>query len=274
MHTKIKKQIKVKLAVLLLLVFITPLFASTIVDVLPHLTTIQVESLKNEAQLGGVSFEEDIRHLVPINSLAQKHLTEYLNKDDSFTVIGLNFIPFPKSMENMGEFEKQLFIFNTMRSISTQEGITYISYRAGNKPKLLIEKSWYLETPKSRSGIDDPFSYSVPKKDTYYVYQRDSSFGSNIYQHDYETSDKEIFVKVTNLEKVKVFSVFTAVKKEQLAIAMDTYLLEDGILLTAMATIEGRKPEIKVLGVTVDLPSAFNRRITALGDWFVEQLNN
>ncbi|MFA7435997.1 MAG: DUF6675 family protein, partial [Bacilli bacterium] len=129
------------------------------------------------------------------------------------------------------------------------------------------------ETPKSRSGIDDPFSYNVPKKDIYYVYQRDSSFGSNIYQHDYETNDKEIFVKVTNLDKVKVFSIFTAVKKEQLAIAMDTYLLDDGILLTAMATIEGRKPEIKVLGVTVDLPSAFNRRITALGDWFVEQLN-
>jgi len=274
MHTKIKKQIKVRLVVTILLVFATPLFASTIVEALPNLTSTQVENLGKENQLRGVSFKEDIRHLVPINSLAQKHLTEYLNKDDSFTVIALNFIPFPKRMEDMGEFEKQLFIFNTMRSISTQEGITYISHRAGDKPKTLIEKSWYLETPKSRSGIDDPFSYNIPKNDTYYVYQRDSSFGSNIYQHDYETNDKEIFVKVTNLDKVKVFSIFTAVKKEQLAIAMDTYLLDDGILLTAMATIEGRKPEIKVMGITVDLPSAFNRRITALGDWFVEQLNN
>ena len=75
------------------------------------------------------------------------------------------------------------------------------------------------------------------------------------------------------MEKVKVFSIFTAVKKEQLSIAMDTYLLDDGILLTAMATIEGRNPQIKVMGITIDLPSAFNRRITALGDWFVEQLN-
>ncbi|MCK9471612.1 MAG: hypothetical protein M0Q88_07665 [Bacilli bacterium] len=273
MHTKNKSQIKVKLVVLFLLAFAIPLFGSTIAEVLPNLTTNQIENLRKENQLRGISFKEDINQLVPINSLAEKHLTEYLNKDDSFTVIALNFIPFPKQMESMGEFEKQLFIFNTMRSISTQEGITYISHRAGNKEKLLIEKSWYLETPKSRSGIDDPFSYNVPKEDTYYVYQRDSSFGSNIYQHDYETSDKEIFVKVTNLEKVKVFSIFTAVKKEQLSIAMDTYLLDDGILLTAMATIEGRKPQIKVMGITVDLPSAFNRRITALGDWFVDQLS-
>jgi hypothetical protein len=121
--------------------------------------------------------------------------------------------------------------------------------------------------------LDDPVSTSVPPNASYYVYQRDTSFGSNVYQHDYETTDKEIFVKVVNLETIRVFSLFKAVDKGKLAIAMDTHLLEDGILLTAMATIEGRDPKVKVLGITVDLPSAFSRRTTALGNWFVEQLN-
>ena len=82
-----------------------------------------------------------------------------------------------------------------------------------------------------------------------------------------------VFVKVVNLETIRVFSIFKAVNKEQLEIAMDTYLLDEGILLTAMATIEGRDPQIKVLGISVDLPSAFSRRTTALGEWFVDQLN-
>ena len=253
---------------------IMPIGALSVTDVIPNLTEGQLKSLYENEIVKGVSFKDDIKTFVPKNSIAEKHLLDSLKKDDSFTVVSLVYIPFPNNMINLSDSEKQLKIFNTMRSISTQEGIEYISHRAGDKPKVLIEKSWYLETPKSRTGLDDPISSSFPSNASYYVYQRDTSFGSNVYQHDYETTDKEIFVKVTNLETIRVFSLFKAVDKGKLAIAMDTHLLEDGILLTAMATIEGRSPEVKVLGFSVDLPSAFSRRTTALGNWFVQQLNN
>lgn len=257
----------------MVLLAIYPLTAKRIVDVVPGLSEDQVATLEEGGIIKGESFKDNVKILVPSGSIAEQHLLNALPKPDSFTVVSLTFVPYPVSMQGMDATARQLEIFNTMRSISTQEGITYISHRAGNKPKVLIEKSWYLEEPKSRSGMDDPVSSTVPPNAEYYVYQKDSSFGSNVYRHRYVATADEIFVNVQNLETMRVFGIFKAVEREQLAIAMSTYLLDDGLLLSAMATIEGRDPEIKVLGITVDLPSAFNRRTTALGNWFVDQLN-
>lgn len=265
--------IKRLFSVLLLVGILSPLAALTIEDVVPGLSSDHVAALRSGEVVRGESFEDNVKVLVPSGSFAEQHLLQSLPKPESFTVVSLTYVPYPERMQGMSEEERQLEIFNTMRSISTQEGITYISFRAGNKPKILIEKSWYLETPKSRKGLEDPVSTSVPSTAEYYVYQKDSSFGSNVYRHRYQTSEHEIFLNVQNLETMRVFGIFKAVDTEQLAIAMSTFQLEDGLLLSAMATIEGRDPEVRVLGISVDLPSAFNRRTTALGEWFVDQLN-
>jgi hypothetical protein len=71
---------------------------------------------------------------------------------------------------------------------------------------------------------------------------------------------------------MRVLGIFTAVKSEQLTISMATYQMDDGLLLMALTTIKDRDPKVSVLGITVDLPSAFKRRITALQNWFVDQL--
>jgi hypothetical protein len=69
-----------------------------------------------------------------------------------------------------------------------------------------------------------------------------------------------------------VLGLFTAVKSGQLSINMGTYQLQDGLLLVALTSVRDRKPEVSVLGLTVDLPSAFRRRIVALQNWFIDQL--
>ncbi len=259
---------------LLLVLSITlSLSALSIEDAVPGLTSDRIDELKNGQVLKGKSFQEDVRLLIPDRSIAMEHLLEALEKPESFTVVSLSFIPYPEYMRGISEEARQVSIFNTMRSISSQEVITYISHRAGDKPKELIEKSWYLETPKSRSSMADPISSSVPPKAEYIVYQKDSSFGSNIYRHTYTTSETEIFVNVVNLETMRVFGIFKALDKGQLAIAMATTQVDEGLLLVAMATIEGRDPQVKVLGISVDLPSSFTRRTTALGEWFANQLN-
>jgi hypothetical protein len=250
------------------------IFSTTIKDSIPSLDGKEMDTLVSGEVVKGKSFDDDVMRLVPQGTIAEKHLQEMLATPDSFTVVSLTYVPYPEYMKPMDVEERQVHIFNTMRSISTQEGITYISHRAGNKPKVLIEKSWYLEDVNSRSGVADPVSNSVPTTAEYVVFQRDSSFGSNKYSHSYETSDTEIFVNVKNLETMRVFSIFKAVEEGKLAIAMATKQLDDGLLLSAMATIEGRDPEIRILGISVDLPSAFTRRTTALGEWFLDQLNS
>ena len=193
--------------------------------------------------------------------------------ENGFTVAAVSYIPYGPKLKNMDTRERQLSVFNAIRGISTQVGLTYISHRAGNKPKVLIEKSSYMEDEKNLNNlIPDPIATVFPLTAQSYVFQRDSSFGGNRYLHTYTNSDREIFVEISNISSLKVFGIFTAVPKEKMSINMATYLLDDGLLLMALTTIEDRDPKISVLGISVDLPSSFLRRITALQEWFVGQL--
>jgi len=193
--------------------------------------------------------------------------------ENGFSIAAVSYIPYGPKLKNMDTQERQLTVFNAIRGISTQEGLMYISHRAGNKPKVLIEKSSYMEDEMNLNRLlPDPVATVFPRTAQSYVYQRDSSFGGNRYLHTYTNSDREIFVEITNISSLKVFGIFTAVPKGKLSISMATYLLDDGLLLMALTTIEDRDPKISILGISVDLPSSFLRRITALQHWFVGQL--
>lgn len=193
--------------------------------------------------------------------------------DNGFSIAAVSYIPYGPKLKGMDSEEKQLAVFNALRAISTQEGLMYISHRAGNKPKVLIEKSSYMKDEKNLNMLlPDPVATVFPRSEQSFVFQRDSSFGGNRYLHTYTNSDREIFVEITNISTIRVFGIFTAVPKGQLSISMATYLLDDGLLLMALTTIEDRDPKISVLGISVDLPSSFLRRITALQGWFVGQL--
>jgi len=214
-----------------------------------------------------------ITHLFVPGTEAFKRAELAQQMEDGFSIASVSFIPYGPKLKAMDEEARQLSIFNTIRAISTQEGLTYISWRAGNKPKVLIEKSSYMEDEKNLNKmLPDPVAETFPLSVESFVYQRDSSFGGNRYHHIYTNSEKEIFVEIKNISAMKVFNIFTAVAKDKLSISMGTYQLDDGVLLVALTSIEGRKPEVSILGYKVDLPSAFKRRITALQNWFVAQL--
>lgn len=243
-------------------------------EVLPSLSEAQYMSLQAGEILDGESVNgEPLTQFFVGGTEAASRAKLAQAIQDGFSIAAVSYIPYGTKLQAMEDSGRQLAIFNKIRAISTQEGLTYISWRAGNKPKVLIEKSSYMENEKDLNKLlPDPIVTVFPKTEKSYVFQRDSSFGGNRYLHEYTNSDKEIFVAIRNISAMKVFGIFTAVPKESLSINMGTYLLEEGVLLTALISIEGRDPEVSVLGYKVDLPSAFTRRITALQNWFVAQL--
>ena len=265
------------LITLIILSIITPMvFAESLLESsLPQLheaeyTRLLSGEILESNTIGG---NQILQFFVPGTTMYTKAV-EAEHSDNSFSVAAVSYIPFPRSYEKLSTLDRQLTLFNTLRAISTQEGIEYISYRAGNKPKLLIERSSYMEDEKNLNKLlPDPVATTFPYSIQSFVYQRDTSFGGNRYLHTYTNSDREIFVAIENINAIKVLGLFTAVPKGKLKINMATYQLENGLLLMALTTIEDRKPEVKVLTISVDLPSAFMRRIRALQIWFVEQLN-
>ncbi|AEV28909.1 hypothetical protein SpiGrapes_1086 [Sphaerochaeta pleomorpha str. Grapes] len=215
-----------------------------------------------------------VKQLAPVGSKAYQQAFEAEAKENSFSIAAVSYIPYPDNLKDLDSNQRQLVVFNKLRALSTQVGITYISHRAGDKPKVLIEKCYYMEDDKNLNvHLADPVVTEFPLHAESYVYQKDSTFGGNRYHHIYTNSEQEIFVEIKNVSTLKVFNLITAVPKDKLAMSMATYQLDKGLLIFSLSTIDDKDPEINILGYVVDLPSAFRRRITALQQWFWEQLN-
>lgn len=242
---------------------------------LPMLSEAEYDELAHGEMIYGISLNGPAitRYFVAGTEAASR--AEVAQKiEKGFALGAVNYIPYPPALQAMDPSDRQLAIFNKIRAISTQEGVTYISHRAGDKERTLIERSAYMEDDKNLNRLlPDPVATVFPKTAHSYVYQRDTSFGGNRYEHTYTNSEREIFVAIENISSMKVLGLFTAVKSGQLSMNMGTYQLDDGLLLVALTTIEGRDPTVSVLGLSVDLPSAFKRRIIAVQNWLIAQLN-
>ncbi len=262
--------------VLLCLLCVAGLFAAPdeVRKALPNLTEAEYQALEAGEMVYGRAIDGGkITQYFVEGSEAGKRAALAQAQESGFSIGAVSYIPYHAALKAKQPLERQLAIFNAIRAISTQEGLTYISWRAGNKEKVLIEKSSYMEDSKNLNKLlPDPVASVFPYTAESYVYQRDSSFGGNRYLHTYTNTDKEIFVEISNISNLKVLGLFTAVKSGQLSINMGTYQLEDGLLLVALTSVRDRSPEVSVLGLTVDLPSAFRRRIVALQNWFIDQL--
>ena len=248
--------------------------ASEIYTALPQLSQEQYQALESGEMVSAYALGGEVltQYFVK-GSEAYKRALQARSIEDGFSVAAVSYIPYGDTLKAMSKADRQLAIFNSLRAISTQEGLTYISWRAGNKPKLLIEKSSYMGDSKNLNNlIPDPVATVFPYSAQSYVYQRDTSFGGNRYLHTYTNSDDEIFVEIKNLNTIRVLGIFTALKKDQLTMNMGTNQLDDGLLLVALTSIDGRDPVVSIFGLEVDLPSAFKRRIVALQNWFKDQL--
>ena len=153
------------------------------------------------------------------------------------------------------------------------KGLTYISHLAGDKETKLFLESYLISNPdKKNSRIDDPVSTEVPESFSCYCYQKDNRFGKNVYTIDYTIKDGDFLMEITNYTAMKYLG-FTCVEEGALHMYLEVIETDEGFVLFTMAIAHDREPEVKVLFITVDLPSAFMRRITALKDWFTKRVN-
>ncbi len=266
---------KRKIAIFLLLSVCTLIFAApTLSELFPSLSEEQIQQLLAGETLDAFTTEnKQISSIAPAGSQGMVIATEADGITDGFSVSGLSYIPYPEKFKNMSEEERNVEIYNIIRSISTQKGITYISHLAGDKPTVLFEDSYMLSNPnKINSKIADPVSSSVPSKYSCFAYQKDNRFGKNVYKIIYTYKDGDFLMDISNYTPMK-YKGFSCLKEGELHMYMEVIQADEGFVLYTMAIVEGRKPKVKILFITVDLPSAFMRRINALKGWFETRIN-
>ena len=217
---------------------------------------------------------EDLTKYVPSSSAAAKKLAASPQGKQGFAVVSCALIPYPASWKSMSADEKLLSLYNALGRVSAQKGITYISRRAGYKPKTLFTRSYYIaDTEHTETALADPVASEVPPSDRRYVFQEDTSFGENTYLHTYTDSASEIFLEITNCTPMKYHGV-TCLKEREMEMCISAYPLEEGIFFSSAAIVTGQKQTVTVLFIKVDLADAFKRRTDALYSWFLNQINN
>lgn len=258
---------------LLTAVLCDPIFANAeLQSILGHLSDDSIDTLSSGKLLVRNSEHEHSLALMPPETLVYGRMDQSLIDEQAFFVECLSLVPYPEQIGELPDDELLLHLFNTIRSVSTQEGITYISHRKGNKPATLISESYVAKRVGSRSSLPDPVVERLPAKDTMIVFQDDTSFRKNFYQYDYTTNDQEILVEISNRTKMKVFGLIPAIRQDILTLVFEVIPTDEGILLYSMAYAPDLHYEINILGFKVHLPSAFQRRLVAVQDWFIDQL--
>ncbi len=213
--------------------------------------------------------------LIAFDGTKGKEKAEEDMKLEDTLVSGISaFVPYPDSWNELSHDEKKLKIINTLLSISTIKGITYISDSAGDKPRTLFSDAYTLTSvKKGKKAYDVTFSYA-PVTYSYDIaaYLKDNIFGGNTYTVNYDISENEIFMTITNVSKLK-FLFFTAVEEGELDLCVDVLMTKEGIAIFGLATVRDADEYVETPVTDVHLPSAFTRRISSLKDWFIEEIN-
>ncbi len=262
-----------KTTVLLLVLFfaVFPAFClSSLRDVLPELTDAQIQSLLEGGTIEAYTVGgEKTSVLAPTGSIAYNMAFDTESLDYAFSEALVSFVPYNDRYKSMSRDESYLEVFNTMQKISTLVGITYRSHSSGGAQEVLFSEASMLSSSNKKDKIADPVYTSVSQRSSAYAYLKDSRFGGNVYKVEYYAYGDEIFLEITNTKAMKYMG-FSCVSAGALHMYVDAYLTEEGILVYGLAVVYNQKPSVNVLVTTVDLPTAFMKRITSLRNWFVQ----
>lgn len=225
---------------------------------------------------------EDARSIVPQATALYAVLSDIPSGKNGFAVASVSYLPCAEGADALGapgdaQNGGMVYLYNALLSVSTQEGITYISRREGMKPKVLFEKSYFIDGYTKGEALDglvpaqDCKVTAIPPCDTRYAYQEDSSFGGNVYRYDITFDGNTINAHITNETAMKYHGV-TCLKEGELSMFVQLAPAASGVIINTAAIIRGHKSKMRVLFISVDLSSSFARRTRALHDWYKGQI--
>ena len=103
----------------------------------------------------------DIHYLIPKGALISDTVETVTSYEKGFVVGATALVPYPEKFRDMTTDELILSLYNYGQSLSSLKGITYISHRAGDKPKILFEEASVLSSPSQKDKIEDPMMSSL-----------------------------------------------------------------------------------------------------------------
>lgn len=152
-------------------------------------------------------------------------------------------------------------VSRVVRSISKMKGMQYYS-NGDKKWETLYHKAYMIESDKSDKQIVDQTDGNADGM-TCYCLLDDNSFGEGIYQLDYQQSEKEVSLCLTNVEALKV-AMFKGVKPRYMKINLVVTDMRDAYLVYMV--VQAKYAKISFLESRIRRSLA--ARVDAIYNWF------
>ncbi len=243
-------------AALLLFLFIP--FLSALPSISDFLTDEERAELNGNGEITLFHFEDTEPELMPEISHSAELRSQLAQLGGNFSIEGIFFIP-----EREQNDDEILLILNILSRVSRLEGLQYYS-ASREEMRLLFEECWRIEDPKSKEPLEDLQFTSLPEETTFYIHQKDLTFGSNRSAVEIKTSKDSLLMSMENTTNMKINGVLRVMDKGNFHTDVMVIPTEEGILYYGVMTA-------KTLGLSfiVDKASqSFYNRMKALFNWF------
>jgi hypothetical protein len=238
---------------------------SQLADAMPNLSASEMSTLVSDGELSyrfDRNTEGDLLQLAPAFTAAMTSGIRELEPTIGVEVLFLLDAP-REAMELDAE------LFETMNAISTMEGIEYFS-ASRNRMRTFFEESYVIDDPESRERVPDPAFERVPLRSSIDVFQRDSSFGSNVYHLEYRTRNGSLWLAMNNLTQMWYQGVLPALGPNQLQLHLIVRPIGDKLLFYG---VSAARPGF-LFGMEDRVERSFYNRLVALHDWFIDQIGS
>ena len=162
---------------------------------------------------------------------------------------------------------QRLALYNVLRSVSSMQGIEY--YSASRQIwRTFFHESYAIASPESTDPLPDPLVTDIPSEAHLYIFQRDSSFGSNRYSATYRYTDESTLLTISNLTTMSYF-IFPLVQPEGMQIIISLMPFKEGLIYYGFCAVE----VANLFGFEERVYNSFTNRVRALYRWFASQLD-
>jgi hypothetical protein len=162
--------------------------------------------------------------------------------------------------------DARLMQYNILRAVSTMEGIQYYSVTR-DRMRTLFAESYAVDAPDTQKRIPDPLVDRIPAYSKRYMFQKDLTFGENLYEAEYIALKEGFVLKSRNLTEMKYYFLPMVKPQESLTVIM---VLPQGQRILFYAVMAAHTPTF--FGLERSREESFYNRLNALYQWFVREL--
>lgn len=272
---------KKALSVLMLIVAVIPNIWSDEADtdatlprldsVLPGISDSELTMLLDEGELLRFHPEGVSPGLLPETGLTGAVARQIIDGELNIGIEGLFFTAagnLPASFADTDTEDRELTLYNILRSVSTLEGLEYYSASRGEM-RLLFEESWTIADEKSKDPLADSLVSTIPVEDSILIHQKDKSFGNNTQEMSFQAIDGAFAANIVNLTPMRYKGIIKVVDPGNMQIHLIVVPVEEGLLI--YGTMSAHTRDVKAF---LDRArDSFTNRVVALSGWYRDRLN-